>query len=422
MKAETAPGAPSFGRTLFFYYIHVFCYDFIFGYAIFPAYFQLRGTSPEIIGALLAFWAACIILFEIPAGLLADIVDRRWLLVLSPLVKATCFVIWIFAGERTSFYFIGMAFWSLASALRSGTKEATLYEHIAASHQVHRYTAILGRERALQEAATLTGAAMGGFIASRALELAFWASLPPLAVCAVAACFIPDARETKTKGMNISLGLAPGLLRSTWTEYFTKGEVRYVTLYVALCVTLLGTLEDFNQLFLLAIHMPVWSFGIIAATMGIARLTLAYHANSLERFPAVRWAAPLACGFALLISGALPAPYALGAMASAFILIAPLIVLTTSQFQKALDGSSRATTTSVMSAFMETLSVVFNVAIAFLFSQLNVLKTYQICGAYLVVFSIWEFTRRRRSARMARPVATTKKLHTKDVVRNNRVS
>ena len=183
--AVTSP--PSFKRTLAFYYVHVFCYDFIFGYAIFPAYFQLQGSSPEIIGTLLAVWAACIIVFEIPCGLLADMLDRRLLLIASPIVKATCFLIWIFADGQVGLYFVGMAFWSLASALRSGTKEALLFEHVATNGQMPRYTAILGRERALQEAATLAGAASGGLIASQNLDLAFWASLAPLSVCAIAA-------------------------------------------------------------------------------------------------------------------------------------------------------------------------------------------------------------------------------------------
>ena len=91
----------SFRRVIRFYFANVFLYDFIFGYAIFPAYFQLQGVAPELIGTLLATWAAGIILFEIPAGLLSDLVDRRWLMMFAPLVKAGCFLVWIFADGRT---------------------------------------------------------------------------------------------------------------------------------------------------------------------------------------------------------------------------------------------------------------------------------------------------------------------------------
>lgn len=396
-KRARSSAPPPFGRTLFFYYAHVFSYDFIFGYAIFPVYFQLQGISPEIIGAILAFWAAGIIVLELPAGLLADIFDRRVLLVLSPLAKSACFLIWIFAGQQVHLYFVGMVFWSLASALRSGAKEALLYEHIEINKQTHRYTTILGRERALQEGATLTGAVLGGLMTSVDLKLAFWISLAPLGFCALAACFVPDPRRSDGAKMHFSLKLAPDLLRFTWTEFFSRREVRHVTLYVALCVSFVGTLEDFNQLFLLAVNAPVWSIGVIIGAIGLVRLILAYHAGWFERFPAFSWLAPLGSGVALFVSGFMPPLFAVLAMATAFALIAPLLVLSASKFQQAIDGASRATTTSVMSALMEALSVVFNLAIAFLFSQLDVLKTYQVGGAYLVLFAVWEMAQKRRA-------------------------
>ncbi len=415
------PATP-FSRTLFFYFAHVFLYDFIFGYAIFPAYFQLKGASPELIGALLAFWAACIILLEIPAGLLADIADRRRLLCLAPLVKATCFLIWVTAHGNVAFYFVGIAFWSLASALRSGTKEALLYEHIIASDQIHRYTAILGRERAFQEGATLLGAALGSLVASRNLELAFWMSIPPLVLCAVAAGFVADIRRDRARVTDTPSSRSAGLLRNTLKDYLSKPDVRYLTLYVALCVTFLGTLEDFNQLFLLAIRMPVWSIGLIISGIGVARLALAYHASLFERFPATSWLSPLVCGGALVAAGFLPPVFALAAMAAAFILVSPLVVVTMSRFQKTLDNASRATTTSVMSAFMEGLSVVFNLGIAVLFSQLNVVKAYQAGGIYLLIFALWELSRHLRISR-ALPVAEpTKKLHRTVVVPSDHVS
>lgn len=415
--------APSFRRTLLFYYIHVFFYNFIFGYAVFPAYFQLKGTSPDIIGYLLAFWAACIIAFEIPSGLIADLSDRRLLLVTAPLIKAMCFVIWIFAGGHTYLYFIGIAFWSLASALRSGTKEALLYEHTSSQSELSQYTKILGRERALQEAATLSGAAIGGLIASQNLELSFWLSILPLSLSALGATFVRDIRQTAAKSVPAPATPAPfqkkttwvGLIRSTWDEYFIKPEVRHITLYVVLCVTFLGTLEDFNQLFLLAVKLPVWSIGLVVGAMGLARMALALSSGRLEPFPVIKWIIPFLCGVALLASGFLSSAYALLAMASAYVLVAPLLVLTTSQFQKALEGSSRATTTSVMSVFIESLSVIFNIGIALLLSILTVLKTYQVCGGYLMAFALWEWWQSRHRTRVYDSPETTKKVHIKTI-------
>lgn len=395
-----ADPARAFRRTLAAYFAHVFSYDFIFGYAIFPAYFQLQGSSPELIGALLAFWAAGIILFEIPSGLISDSVDRRILLVLAPVCKGVCFVIWVFADGREVLYFAGMAFWSLASALRSGTKEALLYEHVAGAGKLASYTSILGKERAFQDGATLLGAATGGLIAGINLELAFWLSLLPLSFCALSVAGLANNPTVRSRtDPASSLPWAPfTLLKSAWNDYFRTPGIRYVIVYVMVCVTFLSTLEDFNQLFLLEVGLPVWAVGLVVAAMGTARTLLAAFAGRLEGVRAISWLLPLACGLALLVSGTLPSLLPLVALACAYILTAPLLVLSMSRFQKVLSGASRATSTSVLSVCIESLSVLFNLSIALLLSLLTVLETYQVCGLYLTGFALFDFIKSARNS------------------------
>lgn len=62
-------------RTLRTYYTYVFLYDFIFGYAIYTAYFSLQGLSAAIIGVILAVWSVRGLIFEIPSGALSDSFD-----------------------------------------------------------------------------------------------------------------------------------------------------------------------------------------------------------------------------------------------------------------------------------------------------------------------------------------------------------
>lgn len=389
------PKPSSFRNTLRSYYVHVFCYDFIFGYAIFPAYFQLQGASPGLIGLLLAFWAAGIILLEIPCGLLSDVADRRLLLAAAPAAKAICFATWAIAGTHVALYFAGMFFWSLASALRSGTKEALLFEHVRANRMGRRYVSILGWERAFQDGATMLGAAAGGFIAYRNLQLALWVSLVPLIVSAVAALAMSDVRDRTARPLRLPLSTAVSLLNETWREFRVKPDVRYITAYVALCITFLGTIEDFNQLYFLAIDLPVWSFGIIACVIGVSKMALATQAGSLARFPAFAWATPLVCGAGLWLSGMVAGMQFLGlaALVLAYVVASPLHVLAMSRFQVTLTGGGRATTTSIMSMVIETLSVAFNLAVAFVMDRYSVLTAYQACGLYLVLFALWEMNR-----------------------------
>ncbi len=393
MRLRRLVTSSPFRRTLRLYYVHTFSYDFIFGYAIFPAYFQLQGTSAGMIGVLLAFWAACIMLLEVPSGLLSDVADRRILLTVAPLLKAGCFATWAVAGGSVWLYLAGFFFWSAASTLRSGTKEALLYEHVQANRMQRRYAALIGWDRACHDGATMIGAVIGGFIAYHNLELSLWLSLIPLGVSSLAAFLLSDVRPAAGRVTARYFADAPALLKTTWNDFRAKPDIRYITAYIALGVTFLGTLEDFDQLFYLAINLPVWSFGLIAAVIGAARFVLSVRADRLPHLATLVWLLPLVCGAGFVLAGSGAPKVALAALVLAYIAAAPLHVVAMSRFQHGLSGHSRATTTSVMSICIESFAIVFNLAIAALMYRFSVLTAYVVCGLYLVGFAFWELSR-----------------------------
>lgn len=380
----------AFSSTLRKFYVHVFSYDFIFGYAIFPAYFQLKGAAPGTIGLLLTAWAAGIMCLEIPSGLLSDSVDRRKLLALAPLLKLTCFFIWSIADGRIWMFFVGIFCWSLASAFSSGTREAILFEQAEKHNMKHRYISALTWERNCGDAATMLGAAIGGFVASYNLELSFWLSGIPLTISSFAALSLPKAlpqMTQKTDHFRIKISY---FLRSTWRDFFQYPKLQSITIYTILGVTLLGTLEDIDQLFYLAVKLPIWSFGLIAFGIGISRFIATIFTEKIGSFPAVSWILPLICGASFLFSGIIGSNIAIFTLAISYIISAPLHVLAMNQFQKNLQGDSRATTTSFLSVFTEGMTVVFNLIIAFLLLKFSIFQTYQICGMYFIAFALWE--------------------------------
>ena len=94
------PDRTQLKRFLAAYFAYVFLFDSMLAYAIYTALFQLRGLGITDIAILLAFWSGAAIVLELPSGALSDHLDRRWLLVAAPLIKALTFVCWGFAGGR----------------------------------------------------------------------------------------------------------------------------------------------------------------------------------------------------------------------------------------------------------------------------------------------------------------------------------
>ena len=120
----------SSSRLLRAYCAYAFLFDFMLCYAVYTALFELKGLSTTQIAALIAFWSATAVLLEVPSGALSDRFDRRWLLFAAPLAKLFTFVCWGIADGNFWLYGLGFLFWSIGSALYSGTGEALLYERL----------------------------------------------------------------------------------------------------------------------------------------------------------------------------------------------------------------------------------------------------------------------------------------------------
>ena len=122
-------------------------YDFIFAYAIYNVLFNIRGLSVFEISILLSWWAFTAMLLEIPSGALADSWSRKKMLVIAPLIKSLCFVIWFLANGNFYLYGLGFLFWSIGSSLVSGTTEALLYDELVILKKKDTYEKVLGQKK-----------------------------------------------------------------------------------------------------------------------------------------------------------------------------------------------------------------------------------------------------------------------------------
>jgi len=110
-------------------YIYKFISSCMPIYAFYTILFIERGQSVTDIAILIALWSAFAIVFEIPAGVLADRWNRRNMLAIAAVLKGLCFVVWFFS--YTFFMFaLGFIFWAVAGAFTSGTEEGLIYDNL----------------------------------------------------------------------------------------------------------------------------------------------------------------------------------------------------------------------------------------------------------------------------------------------------
>ena len=377
-------------RFLGLYYAYAFLFDFILAYAFYTALFELEGLSLSEIGLLLAFWSATAIILEMPSGALSDHFDRRWLLVAAPLFKALTFLFWIFAAGSFWLYALGFLFWSLAQALQSGSREALLFERMAHEGRSDEFDKVLGRDNAAEELGIGLGALLGGFVAYYDFDWGLWLSIPPLLLASLLALWLHDTRRS----------VASSEPHETPASYFSHfadavmefrqhADLRFVTTYIAVGLVVFELIEEFDQIYYLAVDLPIWAWGIAGAAVEFIYAGASLYAHRLAGRPWLAWLLPLLGGALLVLASIGTTPWFVLLLCLAYVLMAPLSVLAEARFHRVMEGRSRATTTSALVMAENVSGILGTLAFGFLAEHLGILPAYGWAGLVMVPLAIW---------------------------------
>lgn len=385
---------PGLRRFLGAYYAYVFLFDFMLAYAIYTALFELEGLSVGQIGILLAFWSASAIVLEMPSGALSDHFDRRLLLVAAPLLKAVTFVCWGMAGGNFWLYGLGFLFWSAGQALQSGTREALLYERLEQAGESDQFDKVIGRDSAAEGLGIGAGTLLGGFVAYASFDWAIWLSIPPLILAAGLGLMLEDRRmpgEDKHGQPSYWSHFADAL-----DEFRHHADLRFVTVYMAAGLIVFELLEEFDQLYYLAVSVPVWAWGLLGGAVELVYALASIAAHRLAGRQWLAWALPLAGGLLLLLAAIGDNAWYVLLLELAYVVIAPVTVLAEARFHRIMDGRSRATTTSALVVAQNVVGIVATLAFGFLADALGVLPAYGWAGAFMLPVAAWVYWGQRR--------------------------
>jgi MFS family permease len=390
----------SLRRFLGVYYAYLFLFDFILCYAIYTALFELDGLSLTQIGGLLAFWSFSAIVLELPSGALSDRFDRRWLLIAAPLAKSLTFVCWALANGNVWLYGLGFLFWSLGQALMSGTGEALVYERLEADGLADDYDKVNGRASAAESLGIGAGTLLGGFVAAAyGMVSTVWLALPPLLLCALLAIWLRDSRRGPDAEDN---GDEPSYFdnfRIAFAEFRALPDMRFVTLYIAVGLILFEVLQEFDQLYYLAVGLPLWLFGVVGASVLGAFAAASMLAHRLARHTALAWALPLLGGLLLLAASFADQAIYVLVLELAYLVVIPASILAEARFQRLMEGRSRATTTSALVVAQNVTGILITLGFGILAEWVGILPAYGWAGVAMLPVALWVWLAQRSGVR-----------------------
>ncbi|MGI8336407.1 MFS transporter [Actinomadura scrupuli] len=117
-------------------------------YPVYAVLFTDAGLSAAEISSLFVIWSVTSFALEVPSGLWADVFSRRRLLMIAPVLAAAGYALWTFLPCYASFAG-GFVLWGAASALRSGTLQALVYEELVRLGAAGAYGRLTGRAQAI---------------------------------------------------------------------------------------------------------------------------------------------------------------------------------------------------------------------------------------------------------------------------------
>jgi MFS family permease len=305
--------------------------------------FAERGLSPAQIGLVLGAWSAVGVVLEVPCGVLADRMSRRWLLAIAQLLRAGGLLVWlVFPGFWG--FLIGLMLWGMKSATMSGAFEALVYDELKVIGREGEYARVFGRAKAAR--------GLGLVAASLTAAVAAPLGYPPLIVASVVAGLAAAAAA-------LSLPAAPRVAHAADWNYFghlAQGARQALTLpgVPALIVFIAGlqavayAIGDYWQLFARDVGLPKPAIAVFIAAIACADAAGSVLAHRV-RHPSPRWLYGVTAlgGLSIVAAAAIHQPWAVIFALAYMGLFSLADVGADARFQHAIAAGTRATVASV---------------------------------------------------------------------------
>jgi predicted MFS family arabinose efflux permease len=323
---------------------------------IYPTYAIMmgeHGITPAELGVLMAIWAAAAIAFEVPTGALGDRFARRAILITSCLVSAFAFAIWLFAPGFAGFA-CGFVVWALGSTMASGTDEAYLHEHLAAADAPDEFERVYGRAHVASSMGIVIALVAGGWLAESGYTLPLALSaLAPLGAGMIAALAFRNPPRAKTERDAYLT-----LLRAGIAEVAASRPLQLLVALFALVFSGYGSIEEYVGPFFAEAGMSLAEVGFLYGALFALRAIAVAFAHRFSRLSPLT----ITLGFAIASGCLLVSPLAAGYWPA--VALGVYIALSTigeivlmGKLQRDMEGTARATTTSVASMVAELLAI-----------------------------------------------------------------
>ncbi|MGU3437342.1 MFS transporter [Actinomycetes bacterium M1A6_2h] len=324
-------------------------------YAVYAIVFRENGLDTAQISTLFALWSVTAFALEIPSGAWADSYSRRRLLVLASLLLAGTFTLFT-VGTSYWWFAAGFAAWGASTAIVSGTYQALVYDELTRQGRSADYAGLIG----IAEAASMVTTVLAYLVAAPLLTVSYglqvvgWCSVAVVLVQAAIAAGFPDPPLGADEDDDVRY---LDMLRAGVGEAARNTAVRRAVLFVAMLMGLLA----FDEYFPLAADDEGASLAESALLVAVPAATQAVGTALAGRTSGMsRRTTALMLGLAAAALAVTPVVGVIGgfsALAIAYGLMYNIVIVADARLQDSIEGTARATVTSVSGFLSEAFAI-----------------------------------------------------------------
>jgi len=267
-------------RNILIYYLSSFFGDIFFISAVLIPFFrEWCGLSQAKVQLLQSWFMLWIFLLEVPTGVVADCLGRKYSLIAGTLAEIVGLLVYTTQRQFWAFLLAEFSF-SLGRAFNSGAQQALIYDSLKELGQEKEAKRIFAQGESFRRAGTLVSALIGSLLARFFTpEKVVLASIIPFLICLVLVLlFVEPAIQTSSEEKRFLTILKEGgrVFLSQRTFQLLAADMILVAVGAYFVVW-------FYQLKLLKAGVPTHWLGVFAAILNLAQISVLKTVGFWER-------------------------------------------------------------------------------------------------------------------------------------------
>jgi MFS family permease len=249
-----------------------FFHSLIPAYVIERLFWEQRGMTIPLVVYAEIIYAVTIVLLEVPTGILADRWGRKRMLIAAAVLSCFEFLILLYASEFWHFALV-VFLAGIARTAASGSENALLYDSLLQHGREQLFEKHLGRMNALDFTAAILAALSGSWLAGRfGFELNYWISLGSAVLSLTISFFLKEPKALQAASSTEKPLPVRQYVAGSLRFFRTRPDVRLVVLTGMVTGAAVSFMDEFWQIYMNRLHIPVAFFGTVSAAMILLRV------------------------------------------------------------------------------------------------------------------------------------------------------